>query len=379
MNILVISSNYPSNTFPNHGAFVYNLLQEISKSHKVTVISPHKAHHFLKKKQVTYGEERCQVQRPLFLSVGNRKIGGIDLGSVSASFFKAAVGRIVDNLSEKPDIIYAHFLSSAVSVLDYVEKNGIPLVVASGESTYDSWIARPSSIQARLRKLVSHVICVSNENKTQLLALGFDEARMSVIPNAVDYSVFRPLDKKMCKEKIGASSKKFIVGFVGHFIHRKGPDRIIDAIKLTDDESIQLICVGGKKEELTPNKFTKVLAPVPNYQLPELFNAFDVFVLPTLHEGHCNVVEEAKAVGIPIISSRGTSVEEQIDESIGILVDPLNISEIADAISKLKNDTSLYQTMATNLIEKRGENSLRNRSQRIISILSDVLGKNNNS
>ena len=74
--------------------------------------------------------------------------------------------------------------------------------------------------------------------------------------------------------------------------------------------------------------FTLTLPPMPNSKLNDIYNAFDVFVLPTLSEGHCNVIEEAKACGVPIISSKGTSVENQINEQTGLLVDPLNISEI---------------------------------------------------
>src|SRR5699024_5202363 len=113
------------------------------------------------------------------------------------------------------------------------------------------------------------------------------------------------------------------VGFIGHFIHRKGPNRIIEAIESLHDKDIKFVCVGGKGK-LKPNSFTRKMDPVPNYQLPEIYNAFDVFVLPTLNEGHCNVIEEAKACGIPIISSKGTSAEEQIDASTGVLVDPLD-------------------------------------------------------
>lgn len=72
---------------------------------------------------------------------------------------------------------------------------------------------------------------------------------------------------------------------------------------------------------------------MPSHRLVEIFNAFDVFVLPTLHEGHCNVIEEAMACGIPVLSSKGTSVEEQIKDGKGILVDPRNIDEIASSIS----------------------------------------------
>src|SRR5699024_132023 len=122
-----------------------------------------------------------------------------------------------------------------------------------------------------------------------------------------------------------------------------------------------------------PNTFTKEIGPVPNYRLPEVYNAFDIFVLPTLHEGHCNVIEEAKACGLPIVSSKGTSVEEQIDDTTGMLVDPMDIKEIAETIARLKEDTSLRQELENNLIKKRGENSLRNRAQKINKVFGQVV------
>src|SRR5699024_18733 len=115
--------------------------------------------------------------------------------------------------------------------------------------------------------------------------------------------------------------------------------------------------------KLKSSPFTRVIAPLPNEQLPQIYNAFDVFVLPTLHEGHCNVIEEAKACAIPIISSAGTSVEEQIDETTGILVDPLSIDAIASAIKKLKEDKKLRENMHRALLEKRDENSLQERAR----------------
>lgn len=372
MNILVISSNYPSPEYPNHGAFVYNLMQELAKKHEITVISPRKVHYLFKKKQGGYGREDCTVLRPAYISISNKTVAGFNLGQITTNSYIKAVQKEINNLKVKPDVVYTHFLSNAIPVLDYVEKNQIPLVVASGESTYDAWLNKSDDIQNKVKQLVDHIICVSNENKEQLTTLGFDLEKLSVIPNAVNYEVFRPLDKEECKKKLGVESNKFTVGFIGHFIHRKGPNRVIEAIKKLNDDNIQFLCVGGKSEELIPNHFTKVLGPVANYQLPEIYNAFDIFVLPTLHEGHCNVIEEAKAVCIPIVSSRGTSVEEQVDESVAILVDPLNIKEIAEAILKLKKDKQLYDNMVNNLIDKRGLNSLAERGKKIGRIITDT-------
>jgi teichuronic acid biosynthesis glycosyltransferase TuaC len=347
-------------------------MQELATDHQVSIITPRKVHHLLKKGESTYGKEKCKVYRPLYLSVSNREIGWINTGNLSSYCFERAVHGALKKLGEKPDLIYAHFLSNALPVISFAQHHKIPLVVASGESTYTSWRKTSKAVQLALRNVVRHVICVSNENQQQLIKLGFDPGKMSVIPNAVNYKLFRPLNKEDCKQQLGLALEKFTVGFVGHFIHRKGPNRIIEAIESMGDSDVQLVCVGGKGN-LKPNGFTKVVGPVANSQLPEIYNAFDVFVLPTLREGHCNVIEEAKACGIPIISSKGTSVEEQVDESIGFLVDPLNIGEIADAIRKIKNSPSLREQMIGNLVEKRGRYSLKERAKRINDIFLRVV------
>jgi teichuronic acid biosynthesis glycosyltransferase TuaC len=370
-NIVVISSDYPSRAFPGYGAFVYNLMQELGKEHHVTVISPYKVHHFLKKKQTTYGEEECKVLRPLYFSLSNKNFLMINFGKIGSYFYRKSIERVLNKLPDKPDIIYTHFLSNAIPVLSYANENNVPLVIASGESTYNFWPKITETIKSELKKKVDHLICLSNKNKEQLIKLGFDVSKMSVVPNAVNYSLFKPLDKIACKEKLALSKDKFIIGFIGHFIYRKGPNRIIEAIESLHDTDIQLVCVGSQGI-LKPNKFTQEIDPVPNYKLPEIFNAFDVFVLPTLNEGHCNVIEEAKACGIPIISSKGTSVEEQMDDTIGMLVAPLKIDEIANAIYTLKIDEKLRLKMIDNLTNRRGEYSLQERASKINEILIKV-------
>lgn len=368
MNILVISNNYPTLSQPNYGAFVFNLMQKLSKQNNITIITPSKFHDVFKKKHNGYGVESCKVLRPVYFSFGKKKIGKLNTGEVSAYLYRRSVQKEIRRLIQKPDVIYAHFLSNAIPAMDYAQKYNIPLVIASGESTYKSWIKNTHVIKQRLIDNVNHIICVSRENKDQLMELGFNNDKLTVIPNAVDYELFTPLDKEACKEKIGVAKNKFVVGFIGHFIHRKGPNRVIEAIESLQDNDIQFVCVGGRGQ-IKSNSFTKKIDPVPNYQLPEIYNSFDVFVLPTLHEGHCNAIEEAKACAIPIISSKGTSVEDQVDKNTGILVDPLDVNQIADAILTLRQDKALRASMSTALENKRGENSLEKRAEKINRIL----------
>lgn len=377
MNITVVSSNYPSAKFPNRGAFVYNLMQLLADKHNIDIIAPFKFHYFIKKNKESYGKEKCKVTRPGYLSLSQKNILGLNTGNLSIKSYNKSVLGVLKKKKIIPDLIYAHFLSNAFAALEYVKEHNIPLIIASGESTYKSWKNYSFDLRNQLIESVSHIICVSNENYHQLIDLGFDENKMTIIPNAVDYNKFAPLNRNECKIQIGANTEKFSVGFIGHFIERKGPNRIIQAIQDLNDEEIELICVGDSADKLIHNSFTKVINSVPNYKLPIIYNSFDVFVLPTLHEGHCNVIEEAKAVGIPIISSKGTSVEEQINESVGILVDPLNINEIAQAIAYLKNDSSLRVVMKDNLIRLRGSNSLEERAEKINNIIVKLYNTNN--
>ena len=372
MKILVVSNNYPSTRFPGCGAFVYNLVQEFAKANQVTVIAPEKAHDAFKPKAAeSYGNEVCTVLRPKHLSFSNKKILGFNTVSLTRYFTKKAVSQELSNLESKPDVVYCHFLINAVPVLDYVEKNSLPLVIASGESAYSDWQTQPLATQEKLKKLASHFVCVSESNKERLIKLGFDAGKMTVVPNAVNTELFKPLDKLACKKKLGYSEKDFVVGFVGHFIERKGPNRVIQAIKQLNNPAIKLVCVGAGSE-LEQNNFTQVIPPVPNSSLPEIFNAFDVFCLPTLHEGHCNAIEEAKACAVPVISSLGTSVELQLTSSEGVLIDPKNISAIASALSSLIECEGLYKQLVDGL--SAGKNySIEQRSQKILNIISQFV------
>lgn len=87
MNILVISNNYPSLKAPGHGAFVYNLVQEFTKTNQVTLIAPEKAHNAFKKLVTeSYGSESCEVIRPLHLSFSNKNILGFSTVNLTRYF-----------------------------------------------------------------------------------------------------------------------------------------------------------------------------------------------------------------------------------------------------------------------------------------------------
>ncbi len=78
----------------------------------------------------------------------------------------------------------------------------------------------------------------------------------------------------------------------------------------------------------------------------ELMAAFDVFLLPSLHEGFGLVLLEAMARRAPIVASRvGAIPEIVIDGETGILVEPRNAEALAQAMTHLLNDRALRKYM----------------------------------
>lgn len=372
MRITIVSNNYPTYKNPNKGAFVFNVVQMLAKTNQVTVISPLKIQEYFSfKPRVSYGIENCKVYRPLYLSVSNKRIFGINFARISLFFQSIAVSLCLLTRGRKTDAIYCHFIVNALTIYFVAKMRKTPVVIASGESSYENTERYGVNLIKQLLVITKHIICVSQNNYDYFDKYAFPVNKKTLLPNAVDYELFKPGSGTEVRDKLKIPHGKFVVGFIGHFIDRKGPNRIIDALDKLQDPDIYLICVGAGS--LPERDYLRVVNPVPNSSLPKYFNAFDVFVLPTLAEGHCNVIEEAKACSIPIISSLGTSVEEQVSENFGILVNPLDTVEIGKAISVLKTSPQILKSMKKVLFDLRGQNSLKERAKKIERIIEGVV------
>jgi len=76
----------------------------------------------------------------------------------------------------------------------------------------------------------------------------------------------------------------------------------------------------------------------------------DVLLLPSLEEGIANVVLEAMAVGVPVISTRCGGMEEAIEHNInGFLVDPRNPPQIAESVVRI---SQMEDTEKLNIIRE---------------------------
>lgn len=83
----------------------------------------------------------------------------------------------------------------------------------------------------------------------------------------------------------------------------------------------------------------RILDPVSRAQLPEIYRGATICVVPSLWEGFGYVAAEAMACGVPVVASRTGGLAEIVEcEKSGLLVEPDNADELAQAIIRMAND-----------------------------------------
>ena len=274
-----------------------------------------------------------------------------------------------------PDVFYCHFWRTGLWTYQEAKRLGKPLFVASGESTIA--MKNNSKDINDYCNYVKGVICVSTKNKNESIRNRLTtEERCIVIPNAIDNSLFYKKDKLQLRKKYGFPEDSFIVVFVGYFSKRKGADRLSEAIKQINDPKINSIFIGIDRNENAEPSCDGILfkGSVKHEEIPNYLNCSDVFVLPTLHEGCSNAIVEAMACGLPVISANMDFNEDILDNQCAILVDPLNIDEIANAILKLKDDVALRKKLSEGALKGASKLTITERARNIVEFIEYRIG-----
>lgn len=137
------------------------------------------------------------------------------------------------------------------------------------------------------------------------------------IPNPIDTNIYRPGDQRMARRALGLPEKSKIILFVAQRVTNpyKGMDYLIRACRsLPDDTTIAIL--GGHADELVdrlPLRSFPLGYINDEQRIVQVYQAADVFVLPSLSENLPNTIMEAMACGVPCIGFRVGGIPEEID------------------------------------------------------------------
>ena len=108
--------------------------------------------------------------------------------------------------------------------------------------------------------------------------------------------------------------------------------------------------------------------------IPKVFAAADIFVLPSMAEGQPRVLLEAMAAGLPCIAARGTGLAEVIThEKDGLLVPPMDSKGLAESINRVLAEKRLAKSLGIAAAKRAKEFDLSIMLDKLESIYKELL------
>ncbi len=356
LRVLSLSTLYPHDQAPNFGVFVERQMQAVAKRGDVelTMINPiglppfplslhsrYRALRSLPEQEVRGG---VTVLRPRFTT----------LPKLGARFNAGAIVRAVLPLARKLhaqqqfDLIDAQFFHpDGLAAVRIGAALDLPVSIKARGADIQHWGHQPATAAQvhEAGQRARGLLAVSKGLVEDMAALGIPRDKITLHRTGLDADLFRPYDRRMCREQFGLPRDKPVLATVGALIPRKGQRFVIEA--LADlPEAILLVAGKGEDEamlrglarDLGLAERVRFLGPVPHAELPILLNAADVLVLPSSSEGLANAWVEALACGTPVVTTPIPGAQELItDPDWGRLV-PREGKAIAEAVKALLAD-----------------------------------------
>jgi len=309
----------------------------------------------------------------LFVSSGNSKYGvvpfikrqgeslireGVDLefytirGTGIKGYLKNIIPLRKHIKVNKCDILHAHYgLIGLVCLFTFTK---IPLVLSvMGDDAYGSFNNAGKRIKSsyfemfltQIVLLFANQIIVKSKN---LYDFVFYKKKTSIIPNGVDFNLFYPYNKSIIQNRI--------LWLANPDDPRKNYNLIKDALTILDDKNLEFI----NPYPILPDNFPKYLN-----------NCF-VFVLTSYNEGSPNVIKEAMACNISIVSTDVGDVRKVIGNTEGCYITSF---EPEDVVSKIKKALAFgKRTTGRQRLIELGLDS-QSVAKKIIGIYKKVLEK----
>src|SRR5258708_14043139 len=152
-------------------------------------------------------------------------------------------------------------------------------------------------MECRLIQQGDRIIASTNDERLQMIRhCGATPGKVQVVPCGVDLKRFVPNDQQQAREKLGLKRHQPVLLFVGRLDPFKGPDLLLRTAAMMKKRA-QVIIVGGKptgdKEvqqlrelaaQLKISKRVLFMGARPQQELPVIYSAADVTVIPSYHD-----------------------------------------------------------------------------------------------
>jgi glycosyltransferase involved in cell wall biosynthesis len=255
------------------------------------------------------------------------------------------------NQIRKHEVMYANWVGAGIVGAMINLLTGKPMVLSPlGD---DGYLARDRRLWRILTKWVcsrASVVAPNSVELTQIFEdLGIARDKFYFYRMGVDTELFHPA------ADMRTDGHEVQVVFVGSLIERKGPQDLLKAVADDSLEQVQLVIVGDGKYRTELEMMAEELGLVHRIQWKgmvspseeaEILRESDIFCMPSYMEGTPNVVYEAMAVGLPVVSTRVGGIPDQVAEGkTGLLCDAGNVEQLRQCLTRLVQQPDLRRKM----------------------------------
>jgi len=310
--------------------------------------------------------------------------------------------------SALPRLLWVQYVLPRLAEKDVVEILHAPCYVAPGRSpcpvviTYHdmaSWLF-PEKFRLKHRlvysllvpayaKRASGIIAVSESTKKDLIRLfGIPAEKIRVVHEAAA-GMFKPVSDRglleQTKRKFSLPGK--FVLFVGMMEPRKNIPVLIRAFKLFRDAGNPYkLVIAGKKGWLYEEIFSTIkklrmenevlfTGYIRDTELPAVYNCADMFVYPSEYEGFGLPPLEAMACGVPVITTRVSSLPEVAGAAAILLENPQDEKELAAAMEGVAANPGLRASLVKKGLERAGGFSWQKAARETVEVFREFCVK----
>jgi glycosyltransferase EpsF len=229
------------------------------------------------------------------------------------------------------EVVHSHMNALSVFALYAAKRAGVPVRIAHSHSTGGKGEFLRNMMKSSLRPFskvyaTHYFACSEHAGRWLFGDKAFQGGKVKIIRNTIRVEKFKYNEeaRNRVRDELGLNGK-LVVGHVGRFTPQKNQTFLLDVFQemlKRAPESVLMLVGGGDLLEQAKAKADRlglsdsVMFLGMRDDVHELYQAMDVFVLPSLYEGLPVSGLEAQCAGLPCVFSSDVSVESNVGGSI---------------------------------------------------------------
>ncbi len=196
-------------------------------------------------------------------------------------------------------------------------------------------------IKSKVLRLISKIVAYK---ATQVIVVSKKLAeklpkniKYIILPSGIDMNLFKPLNKLECREKLNLPLDEKIIFFPSD------PDRVVKRFELANNVFLRY-------QETNYQSVLMTASNIPNSEMVYYYNASDVVLFTSSNEGSPNVIKEAMACNVPILTVDVGDVSEYVELAKGNVISKNDLDSLADNLKKMLKSGLLVSSRS--IVEK---------------------------